>query len=47
MRSLRFLPVVFVVGVHGFVLFVPYALALVAAAHLIRRWRQPAALAGA
>jgi hypothetical protein len=35
MRSLRFLPVVYIVGVHGFALFVPYALGVGAIALLV------------
>ena len=42
MKSLRFLPLTFLAGVHGFALFAPYAAFATAALLLFRRRRQPA-----
>jgi len=40
MRSVRFLPLAFLAGVHGFILFAPYATLLLAALHVARRARR-------
>ena len=37
MRSLRFLPLVFLVGIDGFVMFAPYVVALLSTAYAVRR----------
>ena len=37
MRSLRFLPLVFIVGVDGFAMFLPYVGLVCAAAYIIAR----------
>ena len=39
MRSLRFLPLVFLVGIDGFVMFAPYVVALLSTAYAVRRLR--------
>jgi len=44
MKSLRFLPLTFLAGVHGFALFAPYAALATAALLLFRKRRQRAAL---
>lgn len=36
MRSLRFLPITFLAGQHGFLFFAPYLALFLAAVHLIR-----------
>jgi hypothetical protein len=41
MKSLRFLPLTFLAGVHGFALFAPYAALATAAVLVLRRRRQP------
>ena len=46
MRCIRFLPVVFLVGIDGFAMFAPYVILLFMAAYLVSRLRsqqQPAA----
>ena len=40
MRHLRWLPLTFFAGTHGFAVFAPYATCLLALAHLIRRQRR-------
>lgn len=37
MRSVRFLPIAFIAGVHGFALFAPYAAFMLAAAAILKR----------
>jgi hypothetical protein len=39
MRTLRFLPLAFVCGAHGFAFFAPYLIVFLAAAHFLRRHR--------
>ena len=39
MRTLRYLPFVAVAGVHGFALFLPYLMLIVAAAYVAERIR--------
>jgi hypothetical protein len=39
MKSLRFLPIAFLAGTHGFALFAPYLVLVLAAAHLFSRRR--------
>jgi len=44
MRTLRYLPFVALAGVHGFALFLPYLMLIVAAAYVAERLRtQPSA----
>jgi hypothetical protein len=44
MRTLRYLPFVALAGVHGFALFLPYLMLIVAAAYVAERMRaQPQA----
>jgi hypothetical protein len=44
MRTLRYLPFVALAGVHGFALFLPYLMLIVAAAYVVERRRaQPQA----
>jgi hypothetical protein len=45
MKSLRFLPLTFLAGVHGFALFAPYAALATAALLLVNRRRRHRALA--
>jgi hypothetical protein len=42
MKALRFLPLVYLVGVHGFVFFAPYIALLLAAAYAMRIFRRDA-----
>jgi len=42
MRHLRYLPLAFLAGAHGFALFAPYAAMILAAASLMRRRLRPA-----
>jgi hypothetical protein len=37
MKSLRYLPLAFLCGVHGFALFAPYLAAFLATSHFFRR----------
>lgn len=37
MRSIRFLPLVFLVGIDGFVMFAPYVMLLLSVAYVVRR----------
>ena len=39
MRSLRYLPLVFVVGIDGFAMFAPYVATVLAVAYVCRRMR--------
>jgi hypothetical protein len=39
MRAVRFLPLVYFLGIHGFVLFAPYVALLLTASYTIRRLR--------
>jgi hypothetical protein len=39
MRIVRFLPLVFLVGIDGFAMFAPYVLLLLTAAYVARRLR--------
>ncbi|CAN5481891.1 hypothetical protein BH09PLA1_BH09PLA1_01930 [soil metagenome] len=41
MRTLRFIPLTFLCGVHGFAFFAPYLVMFLAAAHLLKRRRPP------
>ncbi len=41
MRSLRYLPLAFVAGVHGFALFAPYLALFLTVSHFVRRRRTP------
>ena len=41
MRTLRFVPLTFICGVHGFAFFAPYLVMFLAAAHLLKRRRAP------
>jgi hypothetical protein len=41
MRALRFLPLVFLLGVHGFVLFAPYSVLILATEYALRKYRTP------
>lgn len=36
MRSVRFLPLAFLAGVHGFIIFAPYATLVLGVLHLFR-----------
>ncbi len=46
MKTLRFLPLTFLAGVHGFALFAPYLAVFLALAHWARRpKRQPVLVA--
>lgn len=45
LRKLRFVPLAFVVGAEGFVLFAPYLILFMAAVVLIRGWQGRAAAA--
>ena len=40
MRLLRYVPITFICGVHGFAFFVPYLAVFLTATHLLRRRRQ-------
>jgi hypothetical protein len=40
MRSLRFVPLAFLAGVHGFALFAPYCAVFLAAVHFLPRMRR-------
>ena len=40
MKSLRFLPLTFLAGVHGFAMFAPYAAIFLGIVHLINRRRR-------
>jgi hypothetical protein len=39
MRSLRFVPLAYLAGIHGFALFAPYLAFFLAATHLLHRRR--------
>jgi hypothetical protein len=39
MRAIRFLPLVFVVGIDGFAMFAPYVLLVLTLAYLVSRFR--------
>jgi hypothetical protein len=39
MRALRLLPLVYFMGVHGFVLFTPYLALVMSALYIFRRFR--------
>jgi hypothetical protein len=39
MRTVRFLPVVFLVGIDGFAMFAPYVCLLLSAAYVVRRMK--------
>jgi len=39
MRSIRFLPLVFLIGIDGFILFAPYVMLILSAAYCVRRLR--------
>jgi hypothetical protein len=39
MKALRYIPLTFLCGVHGFALFAPYLAMFLAAAHLLKRFR--------
>ena len=39
MRSLRFLPLVFLIGIDGFNMFAPYVLLLLCTGYILRRMR--------
>jgi len=39
MRFLRFLPIAFLAGMHGFALFAPYLVGMLAVAHVVRSRR--------
>lgn len=39
MRTLKFLPLVYLLGVHGFVLFAPYTILVLAVGYAVRRMR--------
>ncbi len=39
MKALRFLPLVYIVGVHGFVFFAPYIALLLAAGYALRKFK--------
>ena len=41
MRTVRFLPLVFLVGIDGFAMFAPYVCLLLSAAYVIRRTIKP------
>ena len=41
MRMLRFVPLTFLCGVHGFAYFAPYLVIFLTAAHLLKRRREP------
>jgi hypothetical protein len=45
MKVLRFLPLTFLSGAHGFALFAPYLALFLAAAHLLRRRQREALVA--
>ena len=42
MKALRFLPIVFLVGVHGFVFFAPYIALVLTAGYTARKLRRDA-----
>jgi hypothetical protein len=39
MKSLRYLPLTFLAGIHGFTVFAPYLVLFLTFAHLLRRVR--------
>ena len=39
MRAIRFLPLVFLIGIDGFVMFAPYVILLLSLGYLHRRYR--------
>jgi hypothetical protein len=39
MKTLRYFPIAFLAGVHGFVFFAPYLALVLASVHVIRRTR--------
>jgi hypothetical protein len=43
MRALRWLPLAFLAGTHGFVLFAPYAAVIMAVLHVVHARRKAAA----
>jgi hypothetical protein len=45
LRKLRFVPLAFVVGAEGFVLFAPYLIVFMAVVLLVRSWQGRGALA--
>ena len=42
MKTLRYVPLTFLCGVHGFALFAPYLAMFLATAHLLKRFRTTA-----
>ena len=44
MRTLWFMPLTFLCGVHGFAFFAPYLVTFLAVAHLLKRRRVPVAV---
>lgn len=42
MKTLWFMPIAFVAGVHGFAIFTPYLLLVLAASRLLKRRPRPA-----
>jgi hypothetical protein len=45
-RALRFLPLAFLAGTHGFALFAPYVAVVLTALHLVQRHRRARPAAG-
>jgi len=43
MKSLRFIPLTFLAGAHGFAIFAPYVLALLIVGHFLREHRRAVA----
>jgi hypothetical protein len=44
-KAIRFIPLAFIAGYHGFALFAPYAAMVLVAAHVMHRRRRKLALA--
>jgi hypothetical protein len=44
MRSIRFLPLVFLLGIDGFAMFAPYMMLILAAAYFLRKTRPDSGL---
>ena len=40
MRAVRFIPLAYIVGIHGFVMFTPYAALVLSALYISRRYRK-------
>ena len=47
MKAVRYIPLAFIAGYHGFALFAPYAAVVLVAAHVVHRRRRKLATATA